>query len=163
MGRLNSIHPGEVLLEEFMKPFGLSRNALAREIRVPANRISKIVNGERCITADTALRLSRYFDTSPEFWLRLQAEYDLEEKEEDIEEELACIRQHAGEEMPSESEARDSHGCDDVPAQPIGAKGESNDNQLPVTYEPAVSNERMQELVREEGEAPDEYSYALTG
>lgn len=76
--RLPPIHPGEVLLEDFMKPLGLSQYRLAQDIGVPALRISRIVNGKRSVTADTALRLSRYFGTSPYVWLRLQARYDLE-------------------------------------------------------------------------------------
>ena len=74
---LDPIPPGEVLHEEFMKPLGVSINALAREIAVPPNRVSDIVNGERSITADTALRLGKYFGVSPELWLGLQADYDL--------------------------------------------------------------------------------------
>lgn len=78
MNTLPSIHPGEVLLEDFMKPLGLSQYRLAKDIGVPALRISQIVRGQRAITADTALRLARYFGTSPDVWLRLQATYDLE-------------------------------------------------------------------------------------
>lgn len=74
---LDPIHPGEMLLEEFMKPLGISINQLARDLHVPPNRISGIVNGRRGITANTALRLSRYFSNSPEFWMNLQASYDL--------------------------------------------------------------------------------------
>jgi antitoxin HigA-1 len=74
---LEPIPPGEVLYEEFMKPLGISINALAREISVPPNRVSDIVNGKRSITADTALRLGKYFGVSPELWLGLQADYDL--------------------------------------------------------------------------------------
>ena len=74
---LDPIPPGEILHEEFMKPMGVSINALAREIAVPPNRISDIVNGKRSITADTALRLGKYFRVSPEIWLGLQADYDL--------------------------------------------------------------------------------------
>jgi addiction module HigA family antidote len=74
---LEPIPPGEVLYEEFMKPLGVSINALAREISVPPNRVSDIVNGKRSITADTALRLGKYFGVSPEVWLGLQADYDL--------------------------------------------------------------------------------------
>ncbi|MEO8717238.1 MAG: HigA family addiction module antitoxin [Burkholderiales bacterium] len=74
---LEPIPPGEVLYEEFMKPLGVSINALAREISVPPNRISDIVNGKRSITADTALRLGKYFGVSPEVWLGLQVDYDL--------------------------------------------------------------------------------------
>ena len=72
------IHPGVILEEEFLKPLGLSAYALARAISVPRNRITGIVRGERAITADTALRLARFFDMSPEFWLGLQMDYDLE-------------------------------------------------------------------------------------
>jgi len=74
---LNPIHPGEILLEEFMKPLGISINRLARDLAVPPGRISAIVNGKRAITADTALRLAKYFRTSSELWLGLQAEFDL--------------------------------------------------------------------------------------
>jgi len=69
--------PGELLRSEFMKPLGLSANALARALHVPPNRITAILNGNRAITADTALRLARYFGTSAEFWLNLQSDYDL--------------------------------------------------------------------------------------
>ena len=74
---LDPIHPGEVLLEDFLKQMGISINKLAREIDVPPGRISTIVNGKRSITADTALRLGVYFGVSPELWLNLQADYDL--------------------------------------------------------------------------------------
>jgi len=75
--RLEPIHPGEILLEDFMKPKGISINRLARDIVVPPGRISAIVNGKRAITADTALRLGKYFGVSPQTWMGLQAEYDL--------------------------------------------------------------------------------------
>jgi len=74
---LDPIPPGDILYEEFMKPLGVSINALAREIAVPPNRISEIVSGKRAITADTALRLGKYFGVSPEIWVGLQADYDL--------------------------------------------------------------------------------------
>ena len=74
---LEPVPPGEILYEEFMKPMGISINALAREIAVPPNRVSDIVNGKRSITADTALWLGKYFGVSPEVWLGLQADYDL--------------------------------------------------------------------------------------
>jgi addiction module HigA family antidote len=74
---LAPIPPGEILMEEFMRPLGLSINALARALAVPANRISGIVNGKRTISADTALRLGKYFGTSPEIWLDLQSDYEL--------------------------------------------------------------------------------------
>ncbi len=71
-------HPGEVLLEDFLKPLGMSPYALAKAISVPQIRVSEIVRGTRAVTPDTALRLARYFGTSPEFWLGMQATYDLE-------------------------------------------------------------------------------------
>ncbi len=76
--RLPPVHPGEVLLEDFMKPLGLSQYRLAQDLGVPALRISQIVHGKRAVTADTALRLARYFGTSANVWMRLQARYDLE-------------------------------------------------------------------------------------
>jgi addiction module HigA family antidote len=76
--RLPPVHPGEVLLEDFMKPLGLSRYRVAKDMGVPTLRISQIVRGQRSITADTALRLARYFGTSAAVWVRLQARYDLE-------------------------------------------------------------------------------------
>lgn len=75
--RLDPIHPGEILLEDFMKPMGISINRLARDIVVPPGRISAIVNGKRAISADTALRLGKYFGVSAQTWMGLQAEYDL--------------------------------------------------------------------------------------
>ena len=74
---LEPIHPGEIQLEEFLQPMGISINRLARDIQVPPGRISTIVNGKRAISADTALRLSAYFGSSPELWLNLQTDYDL--------------------------------------------------------------------------------------
>ena len=76
--KLAPIHPGEVLLEEFLKPMGISQYHLAKDISVPPRRINEIVLGKRAVTADTALRLSRYLGTSERFWLNLQARYDLE-------------------------------------------------------------------------------------
>ena len=72
------IHPGEILLEEYLKPLGISQYRLAKEISVPPRRINEIVHGKRSITADTALRLARYFGTSERFWLNLQTHYDVE-------------------------------------------------------------------------------------
>ena len=74
---LPPVHPGEILREDLMKPLGLSQNRLALDLRVPVTRISEIVRGRRGITAETALRLSRYFGTTPEFWLNLQNRYEL--------------------------------------------------------------------------------------
>lgn len=73
------VHPGEILREDFMKPLGLTLNKLALGLRVPATRIGEIAHGRRRVTADTALRLARYFNTNPEFWLNLQSFFDLEE------------------------------------------------------------------------------------
>ena len=86
--RLPPVHPGEVLLEDFMKPLGLSRYRVAKDIGVPTLRISQIVRGQRSITADTALRLARYFGTSAAVWLRLQARYDLEMAETQLAERI---------------------------------------------------------------------------
>jgi len=89
------IHPGEILLEEYLKPLGISQYRLAKEISVPPRRINEIVHGKRSITADTALRLARYFGTSERFWLNLQTHYDLEvEKDrlaDRLEEEVAVL------------------------------------------------------------------------
>jgi addiction module HigA family antidote len=79
---LANITPGEILEEDFLKPMGLSQYRLAKDIGVPARRINEIVKGERAITADTALRLGRYFKVSAQFWLNLQSHYDLEIEEE---------------------------------------------------------------------------------
>lgn len=76
--RLPPVHPGEILREDLMVPLGLSINRLARDLRVPVTRMSEIVNGRRSITADTALRLARYFSTTAEFWVNLQSAYDLD-------------------------------------------------------------------------------------
>jgi antitoxin HigA-1 len=78
MDKLPPVHPGEVLLEDFIKPLGLSQYRVAKDLGVPSLRISQIVRGQRSITADTALRLARYFGTSANVWLRMQARYDLE-------------------------------------------------------------------------------------
>jgi addiction module HigA family antidote len=76
--KLDPIHPGEILLEEFLLPMGISQYRLAKEISVPPRRINEIVHGKRAISADTALRLSRFFGMSERFWINLQARYDLE-------------------------------------------------------------------------------------
>jgi len=80
MKRLNNIHPGEVLKEEFLDPLEITAYRLSKGINIPQTRISLIIKGQRRITADTALRLSKYFGTSPQFWLGLQNDYDLEEE-----------------------------------------------------------------------------------
>ena len=104
------ITPGEILYEEFLQPLGLSANALAIELRVPANRIQAIVKGQRAITADTALRLAQYFGSSPEFWLNLQKNYELDlAKREKLAEIQAFVprRQPAKENrMPTSSQHR---------------------------------------------------------
>jgi addiction module HigA family antidote len=86
--RLAPIHPGEILLEEFLRPFGISINRLARDIDVPPGRVSLIVNGRRGITADTALRLAKYFRVSAELWMGLQSDYDLQVAQRKIADEI---------------------------------------------------------------------------
>jgi addiction module HigA family antidote len=94
--KLHSVHPGEVLLEEFLKPMDLSQNRLAINIGVPSRRINEIVLGKRSITADTALRLARFFGNSAEFWLGLQAQYDLDVTAEALGERLEReVKTHA--------------------------------------------------------------------
>jgi len=80
MVRINNIHPGEVLLEEFLIPLDITAYRLSKDLGIPQTRVSEILKGRRRITADTALRLSKYFGNSPKFWLGLQAYYDLEEE-----------------------------------------------------------------------------------
>ncbi|HDH10956.1 MAG TPA: addiction module antidote protein, HigA family [Nitrospirae bacterium] len=80
--KIEAIHPGEILLEEFLKPMDLSQNRLANDIGVPPRRINEIIHGKRRITADTALRLAHYFKMSPQFWLGLQMDYDLDIEED---------------------------------------------------------------------------------
>ena len=81
--RMRPIHPGEILREEFLLPLQMSAHALSQAIRVPATRVNDIVNGKRGVTADTVLRLARYFGNSPDFWMNLQASYDLRAVERD--------------------------------------------------------------------------------
>ncbi|HXN74603.1 MAG TPA: HigA family addiction module antitoxin [Candidatus Acidoferrales bacterium] len=81
--KLKPVHPGEIISEDFMKPYGLSMNKLALDLRVPVTRIADIVAERRGITPDTALRLARYFKTTPQFWLNLQTKYDLEITEDE--------------------------------------------------------------------------------
>lgn len=95
MAKLKNIHPGEILLEEFLIPMGISQNALARAIGVPPRRINEIVLGKRGVSADTALRLSRTFGTSEGFWMGLQADYDLEETRKQISEALRQVEKLA--------------------------------------------------------------------
>ena len=82
--KLVPIHPGEILLEEFLKPMGISQYRIAKDISVPPRRINEIVHGKRSITADTALRFGRFFGMSPQFWLNLQNRYDLETTEDSL-------------------------------------------------------------------------------
>jgi len=84
MTTIAPIHPGEILMEEFLEPLGVSQNRLAVAICVPPRRINEIVHGKRRITADTALRLSRYFGTTDRFWLNLQTRYDLETEKDNL-------------------------------------------------------------------------------
>ena len=86
--KLDPIHPGEILLEEFLKPMGISQYRLAKDINVPARRINEIVHGKRAISADTALRLSRYFGMSERFWLNLQTQYDIDVQKDKIDEQF---------------------------------------------------------------------------
>ena len=91
---LPNVHPGEILLEDFLKPAGISQYRLAKAIGIPESRISQIVNGARSITADTALRLAKFFGTTPKVWLNLQNAFDLEEAERSKHKELEQIRPH---------------------------------------------------------------------
>lgn len=95
MEKLENIHPGEILLEEFLKPMQISQNGLARAIGVPPRRINEIVLGKRSVTADTALRLAQAFGTSVQFWMGLQDEYAVREAREAIAHKLASIQRLA--------------------------------------------------------------------
>jgi antitoxin HigA-1 len=86
--KLEPIHPGEILREEFLKPAGITMSQLALALRVPSNRISQICNGDRAISAETALRLARYWETTPQFWLNLQKDYDLEKAQDEYASEI---------------------------------------------------------------------------
>ncbi|MEE9403399.1 MAG: HigA family addiction module antitoxin [Algisphaera sp.] len=89
MKKLPPIHPGEILLEEFLEPMDITRTQLARSTSMPASRVGKIIVGERSITADTAVRLGRYFGNTPQFWMNLQARYDLRIAEQALSKTLA--------------------------------------------------------------------------
>ena len=97
--KLPPIHPGEILIEEFLKPMGISQYRLAKDISVPPRRINEIVHGKRSVSADTALRLGRFFGISPQFWLNLQTRFDLEVTEdllaERLEKEVQVLRSNA--------------------------------------------------------------------
>ena len=95
MAKLDNIHPGEILNEEFLIPLGISAYKLAKETFMPQTRISAIIKGQRRITADTALRLSKFFGTSAKFWLGLQDDYDLEEEKSEVQKELKLIKPNA--------------------------------------------------------------------
>jgi len=92
MNKIPNIHPGEILSEEFLKPMGISAYRLSKATNIDQTRVSEIVRGKRSITADTALRLAKFFGNSPEFWLNLQAHYDLEEKKREMEKDLKRIK-----------------------------------------------------------------------
>ncbi|MDG5766591.1 HigA family addiction module antitoxin [Balneolales bacterium ANBcel1] len=92
MEKLSNVHPGEILLDEFLKPLGVSAYRLSKDLNIPQTRLSQIINGKRRITADTALRLSKYFGVSAKFWLGLQDDYDLEEERESKKAELSEIK-----------------------------------------------------------------------
>ncbi len=93
--KLRNIHPGEVLKEEFLVPMGISAYRLSKELNIPQTRISGIIHGKRAVTADTALRLSRFFGTTPDFWLNLQNSYDLEEEENAHPWDFSSIKRYA--------------------------------------------------------------------
>lgn len=94
--KLQPVHPGEVLLEEFLKPMGLSQNRLAIEIGVHARRVNEIVLGRRRVTADTALRFAKFFGNSPQFWMGLQSDYDLDIAQDSLEDRLQIeVREYA--------------------------------------------------------------------
>lgn len=95
MAKLKNIHPGEVLLKDFLEPSNISQNRLANRILVPPRRINEIVLGKRSVTADTALRLSRYFGNSDKFWMGLQDDYDLEDSRSKMAGTLERISSHA--------------------------------------------------------------------
>lgn len=92
MEKINNIHPGEILSEEFLIPLGISAYKLAKETAIPQTRVSEIIKGRRRITADTALRFSKYFGTTPKFWLGLQDDFDLEEEQHLIFHDLKNIK-----------------------------------------------------------------------
>ncbi|HQW24078.1 MAG TPA: HigA family addiction module antitoxin [Bacteroidia bacterium] len=94
MKKLKNIHPGEILLEEFLIPLGVSAYRLSKEISIPQTRISEIIKGNRRITADTALRLSKYFGNSAKFWLGIQDDFDIEEERTNKSAELNAIKQY---------------------------------------------------------------------
>ena len=94
MARLNPVHPGEILTEEFLSPMGITKHRLAMDLGIPASRIDQIAKGKRSITADTASRLSLYFKTSPEFWMNLQSTYALSKARQAVGDQVKKIRPH---------------------------------------------------------------------
>ena len=96
MKKLKNIHPEEVLVEEFLTPLGITAYRLSKDIGIPQTRISEIIKCRRRITADTALRLSKYFNNSAKFWLRLQNDFDIEEEKGQLENDLNSIKQYSG-------------------------------------------------------------------
>lgn len=103
MGKLKNIHPGEVLLHEFMLPMNITAYRLSKDLEIPQTRISQIIKGKRRITADTALRLSSYFGTSPKFWLGLQNDFDIEEEQRVIANSLKAIRSNKAVNSPRQN------------------------------------------------------------
>jgi antitoxin HigA-1 len=95
MEKLANVHPGEILLHEFLEPLEISAYRLSKDLKIPQTRISEIIKGRRRVTADTALRLSKYFGNSAKFWLGLQDDFDIEEGKENKESELNEIKQYA--------------------------------------------------------------------
>ena len=98
MNKMPNIHPGEILLEEFLKPMGITAYRLAKETNIDQTRVSEIIKGKRGISVDTALRFSKYFGNSPEFWINIQTHYDLEEKKNILKKELRKIKRLSVEE-----------------------------------------------------------------
>ncbi len=95
--KLAPVHPGEVLEEEFLKPFGITKYRLAKDLNIPATRVGEIIHGKRSLTADTALRLARYFGNSAAFWINLQGQYDLEVTEEKEHDQLEAVHRFQSE------------------------------------------------------------------
>jgi antitoxin HigA-1 len=119
---LRPVHPGEILREEFLKPLGLSMNALALDLHVPVTRIAEVVHERRAITPDTALRLARYFDTTPQFWMNLQVTFDLEtakdQEQAKVNREVrpkSASRAPAGTSMGQDGSQRDEVGSSALP------------------------------------------------
>ena len=98
MNKMPNIHPGEILLEEFLKPMGITAYRLAKETNIDQTRVSEIIKGKRGISVDTALRFSKFFGNSPEFWINIQTHYDLEEKKNILKKELRKIKRLSVEE-----------------------------------------------------------------